>query len=274
MKRRLCVSVLILWNVLMHLSSAQVLAQPPDTVYKKIVPYVFVREADAMWAKRVWRTIDLREKINFPYYYPSQPSEGRMSLFDILKKGIRSGRITAYGNPFLDDQFTEPLTTAQAEKMFIRLDTITTIDENEMEKRIPISEEVSSPDIKQYWIKEDWFFDRQRSVMDVRIIGICPLKENKGDDGEVRGYQPMFWVYFPEIRQSLANSHVYVYSNNSSPVSYDDLFMKRYFGSYIHKESNVFDRSITEYATGLNTLLEAERVKEEIANYEHDLWHY
>ncbi len=253
---------------------AQVIALQPDT--KKLVPYAFVREADVMWSKRIWRTMDLREKVNHPYYYPLTPSQGRKSLFDVLKESIRMGRVTAYSNPLLDDEFKVPMTLVEAEAMFVRYDTVTRDkfgQEGETET-VYLKEEVGSQDIKQYWIKEDWFFDRQRSVMEVRIIGLCPLKENKGEDGEVRGYQPMFWVYFPEIRPRLVTQHVYVTPNNAMPLTYDDLFMKRYFASYIHKESNVFDRSIIEYTSGINALLEAERVKEDIANFEQNLWHY
>jgi gliding motility associated protien GldN len=110
--------------------------------------------------------------------------------------------------------------------------------------------------------------------MEVRIIGICPLKESVSESGEVRGYQPLFWVYFPEARPVLARSEAFIRNNNSQRPTFDELFAKRFFNSYIHKESNVYDRSINEYKTGLDALLEAERVKEELFFFEHDMWHY
>jgi gliding motility associated protien GldN len=124
-------------------------------------------------------------------------------------------------------------------------------------------------------IKEDWFFDKQRSVMDVRIIGICPIIEEYEDDGvTLKGVKPLFWIYFPQARNVLAKSYVFNRFNNTQRLTYDDLFFKRMFSSYIYKESNVYDRKITEYAKGMDALLESERIKNEIFLTEHDLWEY
>jgi gliding motility associated protien GldN len=124
-------------------------------------------------------------------------------------------------------------------------------------------------------MKEDWFFDKQRSVMDVRILGLCPMKE-KADptSGEVIGYSPLFWVYFPECRATFAKAEVYNTKNDAERRSLDDIFWKRMFSSYIHKESNVYDRVVVSYATGLDVLLESDRIKDDIFVYEHDLWHF
>jgi hypothetical protein len=46
------------------------------------------------------------------------------------------------------------------------------------------------------------------------------------------------------------------------------------FSSFVNKESNVYDRSIASYATEVDALLEADRVKGEIENIEHDVWHF
>ncbi|MFN9324264.1 MAG: hypothetical protein ACK6A5_02620, partial [Flavobacteriales bacterium] len=53
------------------------------TKTKRVVPYTHIREADVMWARRVWRTIDLREKMNHPLYYPTEAINDRKSLFDV-----------------------------------------------------------------------------------------------------------------------------------------------------------------------------------------------
>jgi gliding motility associated protien GldN len=245
------------------------------TPSKKPFAYPYVREADVMWAKRVWRVIDLREKINHPYYYPLAPVDGKIALFDILKCAVYNGEIVAFGNPVMDDQFQVPLTLAEFKAMMTNVDSIMTIDpDTEKESWKLDTMEISPENIKQYWIKEDWFFDKQRSVMDVRIIGICPLRESVSESGEVRGYQPLFWIYFPEARKVLARNEAFTRVNDSQRLSFDDMFEKRFFSSYIRKESNVYDRTIPEYKTGLDALLEAEKIKEEMFNIEHDMWHY
>ena len=261
-------------------SNAQLggIMNPPciDTSFlnRKPVPYTYLRDADVMWSRRIWRVIDLREKINLPLYFPLMPTNCLYSLFDIIKKNVISGQLSAYGNPVMDDQFTIQLGKTEIEKTFFRADTIEVDDlSGGIEKRVVITE-VMPQDIKQYWIKEDWFFDKQRSVLDVRIIGIAPLKESKDENGDVRGYTPMFWIYFPELRQFLAKNPVYNRGNNGPRLSFDDLFWKRQFSSYIRKADNVYDRAIAEYKQGLDALLESEAIKEDIFNFEHDLWHF
>ncbi|MBL0102643.1 MAG: gliding motility protein GldN [Bacteroidetes bacterium] len=126
-------------------------------------------------------------------------------------------------------------------------------------------------------VKEDWFFDKQRSVIEVRIIGIAPLvlmTDEKGDVREGNFRIPLFWIYYPEARKLFANSEVFNRTNDAERRTFDDIFQKRLFGSYIVKEANVYDRRIEDYKQGINALLESERIKEEITNFEHDMWEF
>jgi gliding motility associated protien GldN len=248
-----------------------------NTRTRKPIPYTFLREADVMWSKRVWRTLDLREKFNHPLYYPETKINNRASLFDVIKKALLEGEIFAFDNPAMDDEFRVKMSKATIEGTFTSWDsTNQTEDPNNPGTFIlaPLKTELNSNNVKAYWMKEDWFFDKQRSVMDVRILGLCPMKEKADPStGEIIGYSPLFWVYFPQCRAIFAKNEVYNTKNDSERRSLDDVFWKRMFASYVHKESNVFDRVVSSYYTGLDALLESDRIKNDIFVMEHDLWH-
>jgi len=245
---------------------------------KTPLPYVHIREADVMWSKTIWRVIDLREKMNLPLYYPLEPDkECRKSLFDVLRSDLFTGEITAYGKPLLDDEFNYPLTISEVVALLKRIDTVSTQDPlTGVLKDTTIARDIVSENIKRYWLKELWFFDKQRSVMEVRIIGLCPLIEKIDQNtGEFRGYEPLFWVPYAECRPAFAKAPVLMLvANTSGKITFDELFEKRIFDSFIYKESNVYDRLVVEYAQGINALLESDAIKEELFNIEHDLWHF
>jgi gliding motility associated protien GldN len=245
-----------------------------NTPTRRVVPYTHVREADVMWHRRIWREIDLREKINHPLYFPTVKINDRMSLFDVIKYAVTEEKsLTAY-DP-VDDEFTVPLTVAEAiGKMG---DSLTIMIEDEWgDPTIPqiTYSELESGDIVKYRLKEDWFFDNERSIMDVRILGICPYKIATDENGNFKGIQAIFWIYFPEARYVFANYDVFNRQNDAERRTFEDIFWKRMFNSYILKRSNVYDRFTIDYLTGIDRLLEADKIKEEIFNMEHDLWHF
>jgi len=253
--------------------------QPEHTLERRVIPYSPLREADVMWLKRVWRRIDLREKINHPFYFPEKPEQGRKSLFDVIKESIlNDGTLTAYDPGPLgdDDMFTKRMTPDEVRSLLSKVDTV--YSENlltgEMEQQL-VPMDVKSTDVKWYEIKEEWFFDRQRSVMEVRIIGISPMLAKKDElTGEFRGLKKLFWIYYPEARYVFVKAEVFNRGNDVERRTYEDIFWKRQFGSYIVKKSNVYNRTIDQYKKGLDALLEAEELKKEIFEMEHDLWSY
>ena len=245
---------------------------------KRVIPYPYLREADVMYFRRVWQEMDLRQKINHPYYYPVDPIEDRSNLFDVIRDGLLiEGSLVAYSTgPVGDeDEFTIPLSPDSIRKI---LNPIERIDEwDEFGEKIGFKEiitPIESDKITRYRLKEDWIWDRQRSERYVRIIGIAPMIEDYDRDGDSMGYAPLFWLYYPECRYVFANADVFNLFNDAQRRTYEDLFQKRYFSSYIVKHSNVYDRSIGEFARGMDALAESERIKEELFNLEHDLWHY
>lgn len=241
------------------------------------LPYVYVREADIMWSKKIWRTLDMRQKLNIPLYYPLDENDCANSLWEVIKNSVLSGKITAYGKPAFDDEFNYPLNAEDAAKIIYSADTIITLNPStNLPETVLVKNQITPEKIKRYWVKEEWFFDKERSVMEVRIIGICPLVEKIDQNtGDFRGYMPLFWLYYSECRPVFAKEPVLWWkANEAARPSLDDIFEKRIFSGFIHKESNVYNRSIVEYKEGTDVLLESDKIKENLFNFEHDLWHY
>ena len=259
---------------------------------KRVQQYAPLRQADVMWSRKIWREIDLRQKINHPFYYPendgvAQTIQDRKSLIDVIYSAIQEGSITAYGNATRDDEFREEMSQDDIKKIggakeeMVETTNWEKVAEGFSEEESTVmtlsKKEFDRNQVKKWRLKEQWFFDKQRSVMDVRIIGMAPLKEDRDEvSGQLTGgFSPLFWVYFPEAREILINAEVFnLVKNNAERRTYDDIFWKRMFGSTITKESSVMDRKVNEYMVGLDALLEAERIKTEIFNMEHDLWEY
>ena len=246
-----------------------------NAVNRRFIPYSFLREGDVTWEKRVWRRLDMREKMNQSLYYPKDIVEGRISLPQLVIKYILSGQIVA----FADEEFKESYDKSViAAKLVLQGDSI------DQEK---FAEDGSSYSVKvpgakdSTWfyetfsslsIKEDWFFDKQKSSLEVRILGLgfyAPIK-GKEDFGE----QPIFFVYFPDCRPFFAKHEVFNVKNDSERRTFEDIFWKRQFASSVIKESNVYDRKIADYAKGIEALLESDRVKSDIFRFEHDLWQF
>jgi gliding motility associated protien GldN len=236
-------------------------------VEKRVLPYDPIRESDVFWTKRVWRVIDVREKMNLPFAYPERP------FFDILMDAAKSGEITVYSSE--SDKFTIPMTTEEVSSIGANVDTVTVIDpETYEETQTIVSNELNPEDVKRFRLKEIWYFDKETSRLNVRILGIAPLYDEKDSNGNIKYEKLLFWVYYPEARQVLARERAFNVGNDSSPMTWEDIMEMRFFSSYIFKESNVFDRRLEAYLSGVDLLMEGEKIKQEIFNFEHDLWSY
>jgi hypothetical protein len=161
----------------------------------------------------------------------------------------------------------------------------------------------ASNSIFAYNIKEDWYFDKELSMFEKRIIAIAPVARYTVADGQAddergdllvynkggkayrydNGFEEytdewaekeMFWLYFPELRNVIVNYFVYNEKSDAQWMSFDDLFWKRRFSGQIYKSSNRFDQEIEDYRYGVDALYQAEQFKNTMRNWEHDVWNY
>ncbi len=281
--------ILIFFGILALLfvaNNQEAKAQIIDGAYKRVdlkdrkptaIPYT--READVMFRKKVWRIIDLREKMNQPLYFPTEVMDGRSNLVTLLVQGIKEGKLTAYDAKF-DDEFKIPMTYDQVKEVFGATTRTKMVRDPDTGELVPqkVTGEIHSEEIKQIMVKEEWIFDKQTSTMNVRIIGICPIQEffrAEDTNQESALHRQVFWIYFPEARGILAANEVFNPQNTARNASFDDIFLKRKFDSYIVKEENIYNnRDISKYLSGKNAMLESRRIENSIFDYEQNLWEY
>jgi gliding motility associated protien GldN len=238
---------------------------------KEPIPYKFTREADVYWSKTIWRALDLKEKMNLPLYYPTEVV-GRPNLVRLITESIKTEGVKVYGTDGKIDFTVEAGLDKVNRDLGAGKDSTKV---NDVWK--PYEKTAQYNEVTQLWIKELWFFNKQYSSIEVRIIGLCPVRITT-KDGDTSGMlikKPLYWVYYPDIRRILSQNFVFNAKNDAQNISFDDLFTQRRFSSYIFKESNAYnDRQITDYMLGMDVLYESERIKESIFTWEHDLWEY
>ncbi len=261
-------------------------AEKPEDINKNMVSeeedlleYYEIEENDVLWSKVVYEFIDLNEKLNFPLLFPVDDDKniiGRKSLWRILKEYISSKTELAQGNNlndieiFSSDDFTKKLTNSEV------LDLMS-YEQISRRTNTTKREYVKSNQIGGYNIKGMWYFDKKYSELKYRLLGIQPVGSNTEDlkrqDFKKRE-SPYFWIWYPTLREMLHKEMVYNDRNSATSISFDQLLISRRFNSYIYKEDNVYqNRKIGDYKKpGLQSILESERIKKEILDFEQDMW--
>jgi len=245
--------------------------------------YGYVDDRDILFSKMVWERIVLDERANFPLYYPVDTNNigrDRRSLYDVLMKNIKNGKIK---NMYDDSYFTTKRTLKDLESTLSRIDT-TELGIEQINAGEELSSEyidrrdLTAADIEEYRIKGLWYFDKRQAEMKYRLLAIAPVAPDVNfiDDDEP-DLVPLFWVFFPDAREVLHDAKSFNNKNSSIPFSFDHILNSRRFQGYIYKEENVQeDRQISEYVSGnaLMQLLESERIKNRIRDFELDMWTY
>ncbi|NDC40462.1 MAG: gliding motility protein GldN [Chitinophagia bacterium] len=257
-----------------------------DGAYDKVkhvgapIPWQYIREADILWKRRVWRVIDVYEKQNIAFRYRGDENTGGGMFIEILLDAVKSGDIAAYSSFNSDDRFTEKLTKDQIlQQVAPKADTIEQEDADGNKITKISYTEFDPASVVAYRVKEDWMFDRNQGKMVVRIIGIAPLREFRDENGNVKGIAPMFWLYYPDIRKTLASYETYNPNNEVARISWDEFFESRQFSSKIYKVSNSLDQRYEDiYGNDqrgkMEALYQAQQDADEIFNKEHDMWIY
>jgi len=269
-------------------------ADSPDEIGKKTsqqiendndnpLEYGYVDDRDVLWAKTTWETIDLDERVNFPLYYPIDTANigsDRRSLYDVLMKGIKSGELE---HVYSDSYFTEKRTLEDLSATIRKVDT-TEYGIEQLNAGEQVSSEyievrdLTSQDIAEYKIKGIWYFDKRQGELKYRLLGIAPVAPDVNFiDDEEPDLVPLFWVYYPHVREMLHNAKAFNRQNTYKPISFDHILNSRRFSSVIFREDNEQgDRKVEDYINdnALLQLLESQRIKESIRDFEQDMWNY
>ena len=249
----------------------------------KPLEYGYVDDRDILWSKATWETIDLDERVNFPLYYPvdtNQIGGSRRSLYDVLVANIKNGKIA---NIYADSYFNDKRTLKDISAALSLVDTTDLGIEQynageQIDPQYISRRDISSADIMEYRIRGIWYFDKRQAELKYRLLGIAPVAPDVNFiDSEDPQLVELFWVWFPGAREVLNENYAFNSENTSQPISFDHLLNARRFNAVIYAEDNVQgDRQVNEYISNnaFMQLLESERIKEQIRNFEQDMWNY
>ncbi|WP_373708378.1 gliding motility protein GldN [Kaistella sp.] len=270
--------------------------QGDSMVSNKITPleYGFVADKDIVKSMVVWEIIDMNDKINQPYYHNEDGLVSQnKSLYQLLFDAINDGRIKEV---YDDEMFLTRLTPDAIQSRIKnevmsnagidRINEVGKLSDEEMKEFTNVYE-TKTENVKVLKIKGMWYIDRRDSQMKYRLLGIAAMGQDPslmgqfGPDGQpIAGKDELidlFWVYYPDAREVLANSIVFNNKNLSSDISFDDLLNARRFSTVIYKSDNGLGNGvIKDYIPNDadEQLEESERIKAQILQMESDMWNY
>lgn len=270
-------------NLLNARTAGEIGDESIEDIYAKAdgpIPYEYVNDRDILFQKKVWEVLPLDQKQNLVYYFPLDETVDRKPLWTVLKDAIMNKKITEV---YEDDTFKSKYNTSELAGKLVRRDTTEAgkeqyMLEGKIDNQYIYDVEIKPIDVKEYRTMGMWYFDRNAGELKYRLLGLAPVVTDlatKGTDYEQA--VPLFWIFFPDARETLYNTYAYNEKNPAMKSSYDFLFNARKFAGTIYKADNIYgDVNISEYVreNAMMQLLEAERVKESIRDLEDDLWNY
>lgn len=271
--------------------AAQTVEQRPNDFYagqaqgyEKPQPFPYIRESDIVWSTELWKTITADELFNQFFYFPEDEyhTYGKKSLAYIIWDAMAAGEIPIYE----DDDLQIPIDNEAFVERYTRPDTIQLEigydeDDNELFETIIRPKSFDGAEIFSYALRETWFIGRQDSRQDSRRIALAPLKETYREllHGEAipLGIQPLFWVpmQHPAVRNLLVRYTAYIDPNNiARQPSWDWIFINQYYDAYVTRESNPYNRKISDYVTGKDAIIEAAIIEDKVFDIENSMWEY
>lgn len=256
------------------------------TMSKKAIPYPALRESDVLWETCIWRTIDFREKFNQFFYFPKgedslNNNQGRINLAYLIYRSAANGEFEI----FEDDELKIPVDWENMYKKLNKADSTTT--DPVYDEYGEIIEEghdtvkyksFTSDDYYKIHLKEFWYIDSKDTRMKVRIVALALVDENcKEIDGDMECNPTIrFWIPMNDmrVRNIFARTNAYDLYNNNAERSYDEIFITRYFDSFVTRETNTHNRAVHDYLTGEDAQLESQSIEERIFDIESDMWEY
>lgn len=251
-------------------------------VGKRAMPYPTLRESDIVWKMAIWRQIDLNENFNQFFYYPIEQGkneQGRINLVNLIMTSAANGDFDVYEDDDMKvpQEWSKALTNLQGKQLKVRYGEEDEFGDQEVfNDTIPVDFDPATARLIK--LKEYWYVDKQDTRQKVRITGMSFrfTKEllRSGVSEEVNEWT--FWVPMDDmrVRQVLVNANAYDANNDVAERSYDDIFIQRYFDSYITRESNVYNRQISDYLTGEDAIYESQLIEDKIFDIENDMWEY
>ena len=227
---------------------------------------------NAPWTREVYRFLDLNKEKNASLYYPVTPVGDKMNLFTMIFKLLANNELSAY-----EFQLDRIETFTENNKLNIKdlLDRFSIMYTEDNGKYIVEDVDIPSNEVLGYYVKEVWYFNKANSLVDTKILAVCPVIFSQGDfDAETTRY-PLFWLPYEQIRPYAARMPIMTSNlNNASNQTIDDFFRKRNFDGEIYKTTNMRNLSLVQLYPDNDSLVkkEQQKIESQLKGFKDRLW--